>query len=120
MVTLRGRVVHLGTADPQNLFANARLFAQGESQPLPCGALTVAYDVVYGGQREVLVIEVAMPHAGVRNMAVPPQSDELAVEKSISTPLGGTGPGPAAAGAQESGGRVSRRFHRQTLRKRLR
>jgi hypothetical protein len=112
MVTLRGRVVHLGIADPQDLVANARLLAQGESQPLPCGALTVAYDVVYSGQREVLVIEVAMPHAGVRNLAVLPQSDQLAVEKSISTPLGGTSPSPATTGAQEGGGRVSRRFHR--------
>ena len=119
-MTLRGRVVHLGIANPEDLVANPRLLAQGEAELLPRSALTVADDIVDGGQRKVLVVEVAVPQTAVQALAIFPQSDQPSIETGVPAPLGGTSPSPAAAGAQLGGGRLNRGFHERILRKRLR
>jgi hypothetical protein len=73
--------------------------------------LTVADDVVNCGQREVLVVEVAVSHATVQSLPIFSQSDKPAIETRVPTPLGSTSPSPAAAGSHQGRRRASRSLH---------
>jgi hypothetical protein len=64
---------------------------------------TVVDDVVNCGQREILVVEVAVSHAAVQSLPIFSQSDKPAIETGVPPPLGRTSPSPAAAGSHQGG-----------------